>query len=124
MRVGWFGKVEGMMRHQNPDQGGSELRGPGGQWVELPRGNSTPFHREEVSAISADNCELIIDKHRLRITCDDLPVKLKAFRPATPQIVERQVMVPGHNDLRFGQLRQELTSTLKFLDRSMLNQIA
>jgi hypothetical protein len=77
-----------------------------------------------MGAVGTHDSKLIINEGRLKVIGDKSAVLAQTLGETPPEIVERQVMIAGDDDLRPGKRIQEITRLLELGVGGMLNQVA
>src|SRR5947208_1805760 len=112
------------MSNENANQIGRKLGKLMDERIELRFGNLAALHRKQMSTVGPDNCDLIIYQDGLEVIGNKTAVVVQSFRPAAPQIIERQVVVARHDDLRLRKFLKIIPGKRELVSGSVLNQIA
>ena len=118
-----FRQIEGMMRDDDP----RHLRVQGAELLLHPRDlffiNSTTLDRQRASSIDAEHRDFFVMIKRLQVFGDVAAILVERLKEPRPNIVERNVVIARHHELRLRQKIEKSSGLFELMGARALRQV-
>jgi len=108
-----FGHVERMMRHHDPGLVTDQFVECRADLADLPPVHPAALVRQRARRVDAEHRDLVVHERGREVVGDVAPVAGQRLREPRDQVDQRNIVIPGHHDLR---LRQRIEKGARLLE--------